>query len=225
MAKGVPSGQITKLKTKVDEWVSKGGLSAINLLSSEQAKARLHTLDAQFKWYHIDVIDALDDDEEIEREGDVMEEHEGKMVNIIISLKSISSSAPTTSSETTALVKTESKELEVLWRCLADLEINVWRINSKITTVMPGPSMDRCLLEHCNRQITSFEMEMFDISRTIATMEDTKELNDEKLRISDVIFNLGLIITFFTNKKLKRQLWADAVTVICLGRLVFNNSY
>ena len=62
--RGIPGGQITKLKTKVDEWVSKGGLSAIDLLSIEQAKARLHMLDAEFTWYHVDVIDTLDDDDE-----------------------------------------------------------------------------------------------------------------------------------------------------------------
>ena len=103
-------------------------------------------LDAEFKRYHVDVIDALDDDHEVEREGYVsMEGHEEKMAHIIVSLKSISFSAPTTSSKTTTTIKTESKELEVLRQRLADLEINVWRINSKITAVMPGPSIDRCM--------------------------------------------------------------------------------
>ena len=94
--------------------MSKRGLSAIDLLSIEQAKAWLHTLDAEFKRYHMDVIDALKDDDEIEREGDVMEEYKDKMTHISISVKGISSFAPTTSSETTTLIKTERKELEVL---------------------------------------------------------------------------------------------------------------
>ena len=87
--RGIPSGQITKLKTKVDEWVSKGGLSDVDLLLVEQAKAGLHTLNAKFKRYHMDVIDALEDvTDEIEREEDVMEEHDNKVAHIIISLKS-----------------------------------------------------------------------------------------------------------------------------------------
>ena len=80
--------------------------------------------DAEFKRYHMDVIDTLDDNDEMQREGDAMEEHEDKMAHIIISLRSISSSAPTTSYKTKATIKTESKELEVLRRLLADLEIN-----------------------------------------------------------------------------------------------------
>ena len=35
----------------------------VNLLSIEEAKARLHTLDAEFKRYYVDVIHALDDDD------------------------------------------------------------------------------------------------------------------------------------------------------------------
>ena len=176
--------------------MSKGRLSARDLLLIEQAKARLHMLDAEFKWYHVEVIDVLDDNNEIEREGDVLEELEDKMAYIIVSLKSISS-APTTSSGNTTTIKTERKELEVLRLRFADFEINVKRINSKITTVTPGPSIDRCLLEQCNRQIIGFETEMLDISRKIADMVDTGELNDEKFRISDVIFNLGLKINKF----------------------------
>ena len=44
-----------------------------------------------------------------------------------------------------------------------------------------------------------FEIKILDtcISRTIATMEDTNELTDEKLQIFDVIFNLGLKINKF----------------------------
>ena len=59
--------------------MSKGELSNINLLSVEQANAWLHTLDAEFKQYHMDVIDALEDvTDEIKSEEDVMEEHETK---------------------------------------------------------------------------------------------------------------------------------------------------
>ena len=112
--RGVPNGQIMKLKTKVDKWVHKGGLSAIDMLSVEQAKAWLHTLDDEFKPYHMDVIDALADvTDEIESEEDVVGEHENKIAYIIIGLKSICSSAPTCS-ESADTIKTESKGIEVL---------------------------------------------------------------------------------------------------------------
>ena len=96
--RGVPSGRITKLKAKVDEWVSRRGLSTLDLLSVEQAKIRLHTLDAKLKRYHMDVTDALEDvTVEIESEEYVVEEHENEIAHVIIGFKSICSSAPTSS--------------------------------------------------------------------------------------------------------------------------------
>ena len=93
----------------------------------------------------------------------------------------------------------KAKNCKVLRRHHSDLEINVRMISSKITAVMPGSSMDCCLLEQCNRQIAGFEREMLDIHVfcTIATMEDTSELNIEKIQISNVFFNLGLKINKF----------------------------
>ena len=69
------------------------GLTGVDLLSVKQAKARLHTLDTEFKWYLMDVIDSLDDDTEIEREGDVMDEHKSRVTHISVSLKELSSPA------------------------------------------------------------------------------------------------------------------------------------
>ena len=54
--RGVPSALITELKTKVDRWVAKGALTAVDLLSVEQTKTRVHTLDTEFERYHIDAI-------------------------------------------------------------------------------------------------------------------------------------------------------------------------
>ena len=46
----------------------KGGLTAVDVLSVEQANTRLHTLDTEFKRYHMDVVDSLVDVGEVKRE-------------------------------------------------------------------------------------------------------------------------------------------------------------
>ena len=129
----------------------------------------------------MDIIGSLDDNTEIEREGDVMDEHKSSVAHISVSLKELSSPAKPT-------IKTESKELDVLRRRLADLEANIRRINGKIGTVTPG---------HSNKQVNVFEMELLDVSHSIATtcIEDAKELPNEKSRISDAIFSTGLKIS------------------------------
>ena len=89
--RGVSSASQRKLKAKIDGWITKGGLTPVDLLSVEQAKARLHMLDTEFKQYHMDVIDSLDNEGEIDREHDVMDEHESRVAHIFVSFKGISS--------------------------------------------------------------------------------------------------------------------------------------
>ena len=55
--------------------------------------------------------------------------------------------------------------------------------------------MDHCLIEQCNKQVSVFEMELLDVSSSIASIEDAKELPDEKLWISDANFSTGLKIS------------------------------
>ena len=88
---GVPSASIAKLKTKVNEWVAKRGLIAVDLLSVEQLKARLHTLDTKFKRYLMDVNDSMDNESEIDREHDAIDQHESRVTHIVVSTKGICS--------------------------------------------------------------------------------------------------------------------------------------
>ena len=62
-------------------------------------------------------------------------------------------------------------------------------------TMTPVPSMDCFLLEQCNKQVNIFEMELLNVSLSIATTEGANELPDEKSRISDAIFSTGLKIS------------------------------
>ena len=41
-------------------------LSTVMLKAVQQALKKLETLDSEFKWYHLVVIDALEDNEELE---------------------------------------------------------------------------------------------------------------------------------------------------------------
>ena len=58
--------------------------------------------------------------------------------------------------------------------------------------MVSGPDIDHCLLEQYNKQVNDFEMELLDVSRSIATIDDAKELPSEKSQISDTVLNMGL---------------------------------
>ena len=68
----------------VNGWIAKGGPTAVDVLSVKQAKACLHTLDTEIKWYHIDGIDSLVDDGEVEREQAIMDEYKSRVAHIYL---------------------------------------------------------------------------------------------------------------------------------------------
>ena len=68
----------------------------------------------------------------VEREQDIMDEHESRVAHICIflSLKELSSPAE-------PIIKAESKELDVLPRHLVDLERSMWKVNAIIGPMVP----------------------------------------------------------------------------------------
>ena len=63
--------------------------------------------------------------------------------------------------------------------------------------------MDHCLLEQYSKQVIVFEMEMLNVSRSMAGIEDAKELPDGKSRIYDAIFSTGLMTSkLFSSSRL-----------------------
>ena len=95
----------------------KRGLTAVNVLSVEQAKVHLHvhTLDTEFKHYHMNVVDLLVDEGEVEREQVIIDENESRVAHIFVNLKELSPPVE-------RMIKAESKELDVLQRLLIDVE-------------------------------------------------------------------------------------------------------
>ena len=62
-------------------------------------------------------------------------------------------------------------------------------------TVTPRTSMDRCLLEQSDKQVNVFEMELLNVSRSIAFIEDAKELPNANMWIFNAIFSTSLKIS------------------------------
>ena len=65
--------------------------------------------------------------------------------------------------------------------------MSLHKVNIKIGPIVPGPDINRCLLEQYNKQVSGFEMELLDVSCSIATIDDAKELLYEKFWIFDAI--------------------------------------
>ena len=78
--RGTSSASITKMKTKVEVWMNKENLTAIDFLAIQQAKGKLETLDAEFRGCHLAVVDELDNDKELEYKQAILDDHDDKVI-------------------------------------------------------------------------------------------------------------------------------------------------
>ena len=57
--------------------------------------------------------------------------------------------------------------------------------------MVPGPVINHCLLKEYKEHVSVFETELPDVSCSMASIEDAKELPDEESQISNAIFSIG----------------------------------
>ena len=61
-------------------------LTTIDLLAIRQAKGKLEILDAEFIEGHVTVVNELEDDEELEHEQTILDDHDNKVIYITLHL-------------------------------------------------------------------------------------------------------------------------------------------
>ena len=136
---GLPSISLAKLKTKVNGWVTKEGFTAVDVLSVEQAKVCLHTLDTDLNgiiWTLLacSLMRVKSTEQRLSQISKRTESH-----IYLFGFKRLSSPSK-------HMIKRESKELVILqWR-LTNLEMSVWKANVKIKPLVPVPDINRYLL-------------------------------------------------------------------------------
>ena len=74
------------MKTNVEAWMNKENLTAIDLVAIRQAKGKLETLDTEFRERHVAVVDELEDDEELECEQAILDDHDDKVTHVTVHL-------------------------------------------------------------------------------------------------------------------------------------------
>ena len=142
--RGISCASITKLKTKVEVWVNKENLTAIDLLAVQQAERKLETLDVEFRQRHEAVVDELENDEELEYEQTFLDDHDNKVTYMYIT---VHLDHLTNHEESSVSVKLEGETQQLLHKRLGNIERSIRRVNVGIEPITPGPDVDRCLLE------------------------------------------------------------------------------
>ena len=93
-------------------------LTAIDLLAIHQAKRKLEMLDAEFRGCHVSVVDEVENDEELEHEQAVLDDHSEKVTYITVHLDHL-----TKREDTSVIVKLEGKTQLLLHKHLANIHV------------------------------------------------------------------------------------------------------
>ena len=187
--RGVVKASITKLVDRVRELEGKGAdLTDPDRLSAKRLQQRLNDMDREFRTYHLGLVDLLDTAQDLETEQAALNEHDDRLTGLLDRLERLATPA-----------RKEERHLPdptpELQRRLAHLEENLRKVDKAVTTIEAKPDVDRCLLEQYDEQLNGFNLELYNISRSILSMDgDISKLSDYEATVSKVIFDLGLKI-------------------------------
>ncbi len=167
--RGVVKASITMLATKVTE------LEAIEHNLSVAARAqqfvrKLETLETDFKTHHFGVIDALDDEDLVGAEQDVLDRHDDDIAELHSRLQVLCGSSLATHVSSGLI-----PDRTIVERRLAHLQVRLVAVNSDVARLTPE-HRDVHLVHLYQQQLSEFKRELSDLRSEIAAI--TPELSD-----------------------------------------------
>ena len=186
--RGVAKASITKLIDRVLELEHKPKLTNTDRLTAQRLQQRLTDLDGDFKRYHLSIVDVLENDEEQTREQAVIDDHDNKVTELFTRILRL-----TMEEEREEEAKLDPRKH--LSKRLQHLERNLRTVATAVSSAVEHPRVDRCLLEQYDEQLNGFRLEVFDVTRSILSLDgDVSELSESEASISKIIFDTSLQI-------------------------------
>ena len=183
--RGVIRASVTKLADRIAELEAKMTLSPTDIFKAQQLQKKLEGYDTDFKLYHFKVVDLVEQ-EELERKQAILEEHDDRVTDYSYRLQQLLCPDERTP-------KAEPDPRRHLHRRMARVEQNLREVARAVEAIEITPATDRCLLQQYDEQVSYIRMELMDVSRQIASIDDdTSELDDMESTISKAIFRTSL---------------------------------
>ena len=182
--RGVVRASITKLATHVSELERKPELSHFDQLTAKRMQERLAGLDSEFKSYHLSIITLLEEETDLDTEQATLADHDDKVSGLFNRLVMLI---------TPVEHEAKANPHQNLIKRLQHLECNLRKVSAEISTAADNPELDRFWIEQYDEQINGFKFELFDVSRSILSLdEDTPGLAEQESRLSQLIFDTPL---------------------------------
>ena len=187
--RGVVRASLTRLDMRVAELEGRVDISMGDRLAAQQLLLKLDTLDADFKLYHFAIVDLVDD-ELLEMEQGVLNEHDDRVADLALRIQQLYSES-TPSSPSTSSLDPRVRLTKRLRRLDRDLEL----VTSAVESIGPGSVVDVPLLSQYQEQLSGIKAELVSISNeTLSLDSDDEGLSERETKLSKIVFDVSLKI-------------------------------
>ena len=106
-------------------------------------------MDAEFKGYHLVIVDLLQEEEELEGEQVILDDDDDKLAGLFDRLVYLNTPVE-------CEVQAKQDPQQQLLKRLQHVKRNIRKVAAVVSTVDDGPDVDRCLLEQYDEQTNRF---------------------------------------------------------------------
>ena len=123
--------------------------------------ARLESIDSDFHTRHLALIDLLEEEEDLETEQLVLDQHDETVADLFLRISHlISSQTP----------KTDAEPRKIVSKRLTHLRRNLTSVSTEIGRMAAAPG-DACLVRQREEQLRELKLELNDVSRTLLSLD------------------------------------------------------
>ena len=181
--RGVVRASITRLATKLRDLKEMTDQPMTPDLVQAMTQ-KLNTLDAEFRKYHFELIDLIDDEETLAKEQETLDSHDDNVSALSTQMKQLMM----------ACFSADSSKRKISSKKLSRLENNITSMRNTIDS-FDGPP-DVCLLQQHEEQLRDFKAELGKVSSDLIAMDldDADELYHAQSRLEKEAFSCDLKI-------------------------------
>ncbi len=190
--RGVVRASLTRLDGRLADLEGKRERSEADRLVAQQLAQKVSSLDADFKTHHYAIIDLVPEDA-LATEQAILDEHDDRITSLTVRLGQIVSEP-----DCSPRVRTASSAHEHLSRRLTRVEKSLQAIIDAVDPLTTDSTVDTCLLQQQDDQISRLQAELTVISRDILLLEDCDAMSEKESSLNKAAFD--------TRVKIKRLL-------------------
>ena len=192
--RGVVKASVTRLEDRIRTLELKRELSHADKITIERLMKKIDEHDAQFKEYHLAIVDLSEGEEQLKLEQATLNNHDDRVTDFTDRLQVLLAkrdAVPPVDSATST---------PPLGKQLDRIKRKIIGVQGRVDSALEEARVDRCLLQQLEEQAASLKRDLSNVGERIALLdEDRPDLADIEDTLDKALFKLSLQIKRLLN--------------------------